>query len=737
MNDPDKSFENLSIIYNDFSEFCSLAGNVSEADTRVKVIDRILKECLFWPESCIRREGSADRGYYDYIIENNNRKLLVIEAKKKGTPFTLPKKVIDKRKYKIDGCIKTSKFIQEAIEQVQRYCSDIGCRYAIASNGYAWIIFRAIREDIPWKNGDCIIYGSAGNIKKNFIDFWNLLSHDNVINGSLDKAFSTEIHKPINYYRPNKYLYNPDAPMLRNSYHNQLNPFVENIFRDISSKEQIDILKKCYVWGKSLNIIDTDLNLIIKDSIPQFIEKEGGVDTTPSYKSDNGNLGQQISKSLNKNYGSLFLLLGGIGSGKTTYINRYLNYIGKDFLDKFAVCFYVDFLAPPSSSDEAEIFLYNSILTQFRTNYGHLNIESHDSLCDIYADKIKLLKETYPLNFNFETNEFHNKLSNKLEEWTKYNIDYVSRLIRQTRKYDKTCVLFVDNVDQLSPEYQSKIFLISQKAARDLQSVVVIALREESYYAASIRHTFTAYNNRKFHIASPAFSYLISIRLKYCRELLTLSETEIQFILKSGIFFDKTKISNFLNIIERSIFRQNRNINRFIEAISFGNMREALDMFSTFLYSGTTNVDKMLKIYDRDGKYFVAFHEFAKSIILGDRKFFKDSVSKIINLFEISQRKNSSHFTSIRLLSLLLSYHNISNSEGRGFISINEIIDTFIDIFDNEMDIKFTMNRLLSKQLIQLDTRSLQTIEKSNFVRITSAGYYYYKYLIRSFTYLD
>ena len=116
-------------------------------------------------------------------------------------------------------------------------------------------------------------------------------------------------------------------------------------------------------------------------------------------------------------------------------------------------------------------------------------------------------------------------------------------------------------------------------------------------------------------------------------------------------------------------------------------MREALDMFATFLYSGATNVDKMLKIYDREGQYFVPFHEFAKSVILGDRRYYRDSVSKVINLFDCGKDRNSSHFTSLRLLRLLLAHINESSPEGRGFVSLEEVFGTFLDVFDNEHDL--------------------------------------------------
>ena len=48
-------------------------------------------------------------------------------------------------------------------------------------------------------------------------------------------------------------------------------------------------------------------------------------------------------------------------------------------------------------------------------------------------------------------------------------------------------------------------------------------------------------------------------------------------------------------------------------------MRSALEYFIAFLTSGATDVDKMLNIYRRDGKYHVGFHEFVKSIMLAAR----------------------------------------------------------------------------------------------------------------------
>lgn len=50
MNSLDNSIENLSNILTEFSSFVESKGTAGETDTRVKVIDRILKEVLMWPE---------------------------------------------------------------------------------------------------------------------------------------------------------------------------------------------------------------------------------------------------------------------------------------------------------------------------------------------------------------------------------------------------------------------------------------------------------------------------------------------------------------------------------------------------------------------------------------------------------------------------------------------------------------------------------------------------------------
>ena len=150
MVDSDEGLKALSKIYTDFGDFCKKRGQVTEADTRAKVIDRVLKEALGWPEDTFNREVPVHEGYLDYLLTYGKRNLVVIEAKREGIPFEVPKTLKTRRKYKISGSIKTDPHIKEAIEQTHYYSIEIPVRYAVATNGLCQALCVKRKEGTSW-----------------------------------------------------------------------------------------------------------------------------------------------------------------------------------------------------------------------------------------------------------------------------------------------------------------------------------------------------------------------------------------------------------------------------------------------------------------------------------------------------------------------------------------------------------------------------------------------------------
>ncbi len=666
-NDPDAALHSLKQIKAEFATLVAARGDLNEADTRANLIDKILIQVCCWPEADLHRETHTDRGYMDYCLSIRKRPFIAVEAKREGKPFVLP---LTSSKYsKISGALLTEKSISEAVTQVRGYCSDAGIRYAVATNGYSWIVFRAMREDMPWREGSARVFPSLENIESNFTEFWNLLSYGAIQAGSLDQEFGTTLQSSRQMHRVIDRLFNSDLPLQRNRLHAQLNPLLQSIFLDIADQHPIEILQSCYVHTGSLRIVARDLNAVIVDSIPRFLQDQGA-EAVQQSADGSGRFGDAISDALTSRNGQLYLLLGGIGSGKTTFIKRYERDVGIPLLHERALWFHLDFLEAPIDPTTVEAYAWNELLKQLRSRYANDNFETRKNIKRAFSDNLQTLQQTLRA-FTMPAGAFESALSPYLEKWQSDASEYAPRLLRVIQKDRRArVILFIDNVDQLSPSYQAQVFLLAQRMTRNVDAVTVLALREESYYTANLQRTLTAYTSRKFHIASPYFRKMIHSRISYALDILEKSRGPVDYVLGQGIQIDRKAIADLLRIIENSIFEQNKNIARFIEAICFGNMRQALDMFTLFMTSGATDVDKMLGIYNREGAYYVAFHEFVKSIMLGDRKYYKGEASPIMNLFDCGSDRNSSHFTCLRILKALSLRRAESSREGQGYVEI-------------------------------------------------------------------
>jgi predicted type IV restriction endonuclease len=197
---------------------------LSEADTRVKIIDEILKKCLGWTESDIVRETSVESGYIDYVLSVDGIPRFVIEAKKSGDYFEIPLNMKN-RKYKIGASISKVEHVKKAMEQARNYCLENGAKYGIVTNGSQFIIFEAFVEGKSWRQQDCIVYNGFQEIEKNIAEFINTLGKHAVRLNSLRRLLHGEV-SIIKYTRPLDSIHNKDETLVRNHLAGIMVPFV-------------------------------------------------------------------------------------------------------------------------------------------------------------------------------------------------------------------------------------------------------------------------------------------------------------------------------------------------------------------------------------------------------------------------------------------------------------------------------------------------------------------------------
>jgi hypothetical protein len=701
------------------SKFKELSKNLNkgltEADTRAKLIDPVFKLCLGWVEEDICREPYSNPGYIDYVFSIDGVRRFVVEAKKDGETFAIPDSLSGKY-YVISGTIWTNKKIREAIEQAQKYCISCGVNYGVVSNGHQYIIFESFRRGGDWKAGNCVVFHSFDDIENNFGLFWDILNKNSVKNGSLRRLISKESGSLKYCFRPRDRLHAKSAPRNRNNLSPILFPISEYFFNKITEENKREMLENCYVFRRQYQNATGEISRHF-DSAPEFAKKYSAQEIIESIGNPSSfNITYEkldsLSKS-NKQTGSLIILMGGIGSGKTTFIHHFFSVTRP----KNAVWFNIDFFNVPENPDKIEEYVVKIILEQFNLKYRK---SFSTELSTLKMDNLRPELEDIKALFSFLS----------------------------LRGFIVSLVL--DNVDQHSyhnAKYQEQALLVANRLTNYLNTITILSLREESYFRSAMAGVLDSFPAQTFHISSPRFEELIRRRIDYVIGLLERNDPTLLEIVKDKNAVDSYReiAKTFFKIVGdslRSTRRVGNEILMFMNEVSGCDMRLALYFFRTFLVSGNTDVDEMLNInaeMEQKGLpgYQIPFHHVIKSIILEHSRLYQMTRSKIMNVFDFDPGQDISHFTHLRILNYLYNRLSYNPAQGRGFVSIDIILDEAdrVGVMRSAMD--DSMKALAKYGLIEFENQSKLGYDDATFVRISNTGIYYFRYLIRDFAYLD
>jgi len=139
------------------TEYSPLGELSNEAQTRFSFVDRLLQECLGWPNDEIKVEVHEDGERTDY--ECGNPRALILEAKRSSSVFKIPpRSARNPSRTRLDSLISYSEQTAEAIKQVLGYCQNRGVELAALANGHQLIIFLATRTDGRSPLREALIY---------------------------------------------------------------------------------------------------------------------------------------------------------------------------------------------------------------------------------------------------------------------------------------------------------------------------------------------------------------------------------------------------------------------------------------------------------------------------------------------------------------------------------------------------------------------------------------------------
>ncbi len=297
--------------------------NESEAQTRFDVIDRVIKEVLQWKYGQISVEERNEvfgQGYVDYILRAGDN-TIIIEAKKKGASFPSPTK---KKKLKLTGTILGGREINEALIQAEGYASTKDANVLIVTNGNCWCFYpygKSFNRSTIYAN---VLFPFEN--PNDAEELFNIFACANVESGSLDQLSITPI---VEENRLNKVVYDADARIGRNNIADLLSPALDNAFYSESILNDENKLGWCFVSTEGRKKFDSQLQIHLGEPKPITISP------APKLRKDKN--GGEIDKLVSRKAfiaNPVTVIIGTVGSGKTTYLKHFELIKGKGLIDK-------------------------------------------------------------------------------------------------------------------------------------------------------------------------------------------------------------------------------------------------------------------------------------------------------------------------------------------------------------------------------------------------------------------
>lgn len=736
----DAAFEQFQTITAQRLLFRPDEGPLTEADTRAKLIDPLFKQVLGWYESEIRREKPVQKGYVDYVL-GSDFSYLLIEAKRATPRFQLstPQRP---RRVKVGGPhILANKKVAPVIHQAQGYASDLGVQFCLVTNGHQVVVFRPYLPGRSWKQGSAIVFHDLKDIAEHFGEFHALLSRDRVLAGSLVEAFDDLERTTTSVYAPIGFVSDPDRELVRNHVWQQMARTMGPLLTDQPEDPavQLEVIEHCYVTTPLADQTDRNLDALLRDIPKGELSKARITDLRPGTAGRTA-FSHRMREDVQRGVYGAYILTGGVGSGKTTFLKRFAQLKERDFVTRFTVWVHINFLPigtvdPRGMDAEVRRYTYLKIREELSASFGDQLASTGTQVRQLFADEISTAKLTLLHGIAEGTPRWNDIVNNLVDEHFRNDERFVFAALRTLRRAGRRIAIVLDNTDQLGESFQEHVFLFAQKLSKDFEALCVVTLREEKFFAAYRRGIFDAFSDRRFHIGSPDLKQVLRKRLEFGRtQFEALEKAEGTTFLSAEDF---RRIDAILRALIQSTTQKNAHIVRMLATVSNGDMRHALDMFREFLSSGNTNIEKIIKIVERGGGYTVPFHEFAKSAILGSRQYYRSSLSHIVNLFKQSDAQAASHLTACRILARLSAAEGVASPHGEGFVATSTLLREYRESFGFADDLVQWCSEFLRRNLLESEPPRVGDLAKTDAVRITAAGSYYWRYLVRSFVYMD
>lgn len=652
-------------------------------------------------------KGVDQKLYFpDYLIVTMGYPLVVLEAK------------------------HPTESVEEGYRQARLYAFELNALYqhgvspaqfVIASNGIEFW-YGYVDQAEPLGKAECKDLGPYSSHIAQLID---LLSWERISDRAVTLAQSL---RPTELFKPRRLLGGlgfQNTEIAQNSFGATVTSSIARIFNPESIEDRAFIARNAYVPSRRRERYIDPIDRVIRAARP--------ISETQSQElNDSAHPTELIRKLMNTQEleHKVLLLVGSVGSGKSTFIDHlYEVALPRDLIDSTVWC-RVNMNSAPVSADEIYTWLRREIIRGCRVSLPEEDFEDLEVMRRLYGVEINRFNKGVGKLYINQTDVYNVKLAEHIEDIQKDQQAVANAHVRfACGERNKLFVLVLDNCDKKTRDEQLLMFEAAQWLQKEFRCLVILPLRDETFDNHRDQPPLdTALKDLVFRIEPPLFQQILMTRVQLALKALAVDGNEkLYFTLPNGftVEYPRSDQAFYLTSILKSLFEHDRFIRRMIVGLSGRNMRRALEIFLEFCNSGHVGEDQIFKMRQSEGNYTLPIHQVANVLLRMNRRFYDSDHSYIKNMF--AARKDDplpSFFCRYMIMRWLKGKFDTSGTSGlKGYFPKRDIKLSLVpygltpDVLDREF------NYLLAAQCIIAEHLRIDSVEDDDLVKLGPAGF--------------
>lgn len=705
----------------------------TEADTRLKVIDRVFTGVLLWSHRDILTEAPTPTGFADYAFLVAGKSRLIVEAKRDGRSLGTESRQPG-RAYKLSGGVFTSTDVREGVSQAIRYCGEKSAELACVTNGREWIIFRGSRlgDGVDIREGVAFVFPNLVAIEDNFTLFYNLVSYESASRFGYRPYFQEAEGQPIRMTVFHRSL--RQAGTARFLPADELSADVDKVlgtfFRRLTGEQDRELLDACFVETNESYYAEGQIARMADNIITRLRDIETGSAIALT----------ELIRRVREIQRHEFVLLVGIkGAGKSTFITRFFNTVLPDRVRKHCVVLKVDVGDSTGDASGMVNWLNRAIIRQAERDLFD-GAPAFNEIQGMFFDEYKrLLKGPLARLHDTDRDGFYVKFGEYVEDIRRNEPhEYIQGLLRHiVNSRLMLPILIFDNADHFNIEFQQRVYQYARSIYESTLCLVILPITDRTSWQLSKHGALQSFEHETFFLPAPSTDQIIRKRIEFMERQVESERTrpDERYFVGKGISLSIEDLAAFSRSLQR-IFLQTSNISSWIGALANYDVRRTLNLARVFVSSPHLRVSDLLKAYIAGNAVEVHQNRAVKALVRGHYDIYPARQHDFVqNLFSLNEDLETSPLLGMRILQLL---NDVPMREREGaLIEVDEVAAYCAGMNIESRAVLLWLDAMLKSGLLLSYDPTVQDISSAHQIEISPAGRQHLFWATGNFEYLS